>query len=132
MKNKYKIFISFLTVVALFLVSPSSSSEEICWRDSAELSPHWISIEGIPAYSTPVSLNENHMSRSFVFDRCIEAEIPHVLCMSKLSPLLKNLLDARYREDCRFDMNYDSLITMADLALAIVHIQSNLNTVCSP
>ena len=126
-----RIFIACLVAVFAFLLSPSSSAEEICWRSSSEISPHWISIDGIPSFSTPIILDGDNLGKSFILDRCIEAEIPNVLCVSKLSPLMESLADARYRGECRFDLDYDGVITLVDLGRAISTIISMQNTLCS-
>ena len=125
----YPNLLAVLMVViwGVFLPRPGSSdSEKICWRSIGDVAI--LSISGIPVPVEFVGVG----GTSELVDMCVEGEIPHPICISRLAPWVHSMSSHHYRDLCRNDFNGDGTIGLDDLALAISSTLSGLGDACAP
>ena len=117
-----------MVVVAwgVLLARPAVADDErFCWRSAGDVAVFTIS--GIPVQVEFVEAG----GTSELVDTCVEGEIPHPVCVSRLAPLMQNLTNRHFRDSCRFDFNGDGGIGLDDLGLAITGTLSRMGDSCA-
>ena len=111
----------------VLLARPALADDErFCWRSAGDVAV--LTISGIPVQVEFVEAG----GTSELVDTCVEGEIPHPICVSRLAPLMQNLTDRHYLDACRYDFNGDGGSGLDDLGLAITGTISQMGTACAP